>query len=85
MGKKSRCLNEPTYVYGTGTYFLGVSIVFFINLLVDLPWYTNLFFLIIFFSTSMLLISKSKRMSKELMKEKKKARGKNKDDKKVRR
>lgn len=82
MKKKSRYFNELTYIYGIGFYFLGVSIVFFLNLLVTIPWHTNLFFSIIFFSTSMLLISKSKRMSKELIKKKKKVRGKNKNDKK---
>jgi len=82
MKKKNRSFNEPICIYGIGFYFLGVSIVFFLNLLVTIPWHTNLFFSIIFFSTSMLLISKSKRMSKELMKKKKKVRGKNKNDKK---
>jgi len=73
MGKR-KSLSEPTYVYGTGTYFLGVSVVFFLNLLINIPWYLNLFCLFCFLPMSMFLISKSKRMSRDLMK--KKARGK---------
>ena len=70
MKKKSKCFNEPTYIYGTGTYLLGISVVFFINILVNTTWYLNLFFLLCFLPMSMLLISKSKRMSRELMKKK---------------
>jgi len=80
MKKRCKFFDERTYVYGTGCYFLGVSIVFFLNLLINIPWYLNLFCLFCFLPMGMLLISKSKRLEQELRKEKKKSRRK-KDDK----
>ena len=77
MKKNNKGFDKLTLIYATGTYFLGVSVVFFINIILEFSWYTNLFFLLCFFPASLILMSKSKRMNRELKKkEKKEARKK---------
>lgn len=87
MGKK-RILDSAVGCYAIGMYFLGVSAVFAVNLLMTLPWYLNLFYFIVMFPTGIILLSRSKRLDKEngekLKKEKREARRKKKDDKKAR-
>ena len=70
MGKK-RFWDDAISYYGIGFYFLGVSAGFLLNLLLEIPWQINLFYIIVMFTTSMILISRSKRMSRDLIKEKK--------------
>lgn len=74
--KKSKCFNDVIICYGVGFYLLGVSAGFLLNLLLDIPWQINLFYGIVMFITSMILISKSKRMGRDLMKKKKLKKGK---------
>jgi len=81
--KKKKGLDEVTIHYGIGLYFLGVSVVFFSNIIANLPWYLNLFCFICFFPTSMIFISRAKKMNRELQKKIKKEKKKN--DKKTRR
>ena len=71
MGKK-RILDDITFCYASGNYLIGVSLVFFINLFINLPWYINLFYLIILLPTGLGLLSRSKRLSKDLNKKRKK-------------
>jgi len=73
MGKK-RFLDNTTDYFGAGTYFLGVSAGVLINLLLNIPWQIKLFYFIVMFITGLILISKSKKLDKELRK--KKAMGK---------
>jgi len=85
MGKK-RILDNAINCYTGGAYFIGVSLVFFLNLFISLPWYINLFYFIIMFPTGLALLSRSKRLDKELRaklkKQKKEGRRKKNDKKK---
>jgi len=79
--KKKKGLDEVTIYYGIGLYFLGVSVVFFSNIITNLPWYLNLFCLMCFFPTSMFFISRAKRMQRDLDKKLKKEKRKKNDKK----
>ena len=74
--KKKKGLDQVAYLYGLGMYMLGLSIVFFMNLIVNLPWYLNLFYLICFFPTGLYFLSKAKRINRELQKKIKKEKRK---------
>ena len=71
MGKKS-IFDNIIFCYAGGCYLIGASVILFFNLLINIPWYVGLFYFIVLFPTGLALMSRSKRLSKELRKKRKK-------------